>query len=193
MVRRAALKRALKLVATDIRWGLRGILLNTVAGGWLTPRIVRTGIYRLAGMDVRNVGVFTGCTFVGEALVSIGARTFINRACYFEAVGPITIGDDTLVGMNVMFATSSHPFDDSGQFDVRAEGLPITVGDRCWIGTRVVVLPGVTIGDDVVVAAGAVVTRDCASGGLYAGVPARRLRDIHRRPSTRAVAELAEG
>lgn len=55
---------------------------------------------------------------------------------------------------------------------------PITVGDGCWIGARAVILPGVTIGDGCVIAAGAVVSKDCAPNGMYAGVPARRIREL---------------
>ena len=55
---------------------------------------------------------------------------------------------------------------------------PVRIGSGCWLGARVIVLPGVTIGPGCIIAAGAVVAQDCAADGLYAGVPARRLRDL---------------
>jgi acetyltransferase-like isoleucine patch superfamily enzyme len=80
--------------------------------------------------------------------------------------------------MRVMLVTSSHAV---GPCERRAGPLkpaPITVGDGCWIGAGAVLLPGVTVHDGCVIASGAVVTGDCAADGLYAGVPARRVRDL---------------
>jgi len=57
-------------------------------------------------------------------------------------------------------------------------GKPVAVGNGCWIGARVMVMPGVSVGDGCVVAAGAIVTKDCEPHGLYAGVPAQRVRDL---------------
>ena len=80
--------------------------------------------------------------------------------------------------METLFITSTH---EAGTHAGRAGALaaaPISVGEGTWIGARVTVLPGVTIGPGCVIAAGAVVTADCRSDGLYAGIPARRVRDL---------------
>lgn len=173
---------AVRVLSQDVSWSLHHFVMNSVAGSFATPRAARLVIYRLMGVNLETTAIFDRCTIVGPGPVSVGRGSFINRECYFEAVAPITIGADTAVAMQVAFVTSTHPFDDAGRFSSEPEGRPVVIGDRCWIGARAMILPGVTVGDDVVVAAGAVVTRDCASGGLYAGVPARRIRDIGSGP-----------
>ena len=179
-------RRFVRFLAEDLSWGLRDLLVNAVGGFVLTPRAVRYLLYRAAGLDIRTPGIYPDCTFLGYGRVHIDKGSFINRECYFEAVDDISIGKDVAVGMQVLFVTSTHPFGTDGRFDPVARGRPIRVGDRCWLGARVTVLPGVTIGDDVVVAAGAVVTKDCAPGGLYAGVPAARIRELRPGPGSKA-------
>ena len=182
--RRVTVGRFVKILLEDVSWGLRDLLVNGVAGFMLTPRALRYVLYRLAGLGIRTPNIFPDCTFLGDGKVQIGRGSFVNRECYFEAVGDITIGEDVAIAMQVLFVTSTHPFDAEGRFEPQATGRPIRVGDRCWLGARVTVLPGVTIADDVVVASGAVVTKDCASGGLYAGVPAVRVRELRPDAST---------
>lgn len=80
--------------------------------------------------------------------------------------------------MDVMFCTSTHAPRDASRRAGELRLLPIKVGDGCWIVACAIVLPGVTIGRGVVVASGAIVNRDCAANGLYAGIPARRVRDL---------------
>jgi maltose O-acetyltransferase len=105
---------------------------------------------------------------------------FINEGCSFDNLERVTIGDRVHVGPEVLFGTSSH---EMGCSKARAGDVflaPLVVGSGCWIGARAVILPGVTIGEGCVVGAGAVVTKDCLPHGLYAGVPARRVRDLPR-------------
>jgi maltose O-acetyltransferase len=183
-------RRLLVSLGEDIGWGLRELLVNCVAGFVLTPRAVRYLLYRLAGLDIRTPGVYPGCKFMGFARIHIGANSFVNRDCCFEANSDITLGNDVMVAMQVLFVTSGHAIDAEGRAETASTSQPIRVGDRCWLGARVTVLPGVTIGDDVVIAAGSVVTKECAPGGLYAGVPARRIRELPRGSRTNAAAVL---
>ena len=162
----------------DARSARRHLWLNVAAGAAVTPRVLRYWMYRQAGVETATPNIFSGSVVHGRSPVRIGERTFINHGCYFEANAPITIGEECSIGMEVLVVTSSHPLDETGRFSTRSTYLPVTIGNRCWIGARAVLLPGVTIGDDVIVASGAVVTRDCADAGLYAGVPARRVRDL---------------
>jgi maltose O-acetyltransferase len=76
-----------------------------------------------------------------------------------------------------MILTATHNLVD-GRVDHRRASRNVEIGDRVWLGARAMVLPGVTVGDGCVVAAGAVVTRDCEPDGVYAGVPARRIRPV---------------
>jgi maltose O-acetyltransferase len=83
-----------------------------------------------------------------------------------------------------MVVTSHHPTLPDGTVSRVAEPRPVTIGDRVWVGARAQILPGVRIAADAVIAAGAVVTKDCPVAGVYAGVPARLIREtaVHKEP-----------
>ncbi|MDD7966791.1 acyltransferase [Actinomycetospora lemnae] len=163
--------------AWTVTYGLRFLVLNNIAGSVLVPRAARMALYRLMGLDVRTPDIASGATIIGRAPLRIGPGTYVNRRAYIELVAPVTLGESVGLGIDVMLVTSDHPILEDGTFMRSAMGRSILIGDRCWISSRAVVLPGVTIGDDVIVAAGAVVTRDCAPRGVYAGVPARRIKE----------------
>ena len=107
---------------------------------------------------------------------TVGKRVFINSGCRFQDQGGITIGDDVLLGHNVVLATLNH----DPVVARRASMLPapIVIGDKVWIGANATVLPGVTIGKGAIVAAGAVVHRDVPPFTVVGGVPARILREL---------------
>ena len=109
---------------------------------------------------------------------TVGPRTFINVGAVILDVGRVTIGADVQIGPNVQLLTPTHPLDP----EVRRTGLeaaePITIEDNVWLGGGVIVCPGVTIGRDTVVGAGAVVTKDLPPGVLAVGNPARVARAL---------------
>lgn len=140
------------------------------------PRKARWLLLRAAGIRTAAWNIGPRCFFSGD--ITIGRGTFINRECVLDGFAPVRIGERCAIGMRAMLVTSSHRI---GTCERRAgdlEPAPITVGDGCWIGAGAVLLPGVTVGPGCVIASGAVVTHDCTSDGLYAGVPARRIRDL---------------
>jgi len=104
--------------------------------------------------------------------VSVGAYSRINRNCCLDARGSLHIGENVSVSPEVMILTASHRIDDD-RFPV--ESRPVRIEDHVWIGTRAMIMPGVTLGRGSVVAAGAVVTRDVEALEVVAGVPARRV------------------
>ena len=110
--------------------------------------------------------------------IHLGEYVFINSNCYLMDGAPITIGAHTFIGPFCGFYTAAHPL----QYKYRNKGLekaqPITVGENCWFGANVSVMPGVTIGSGCVIAAGSVVTKDIPDNSLTAGVPARVIRTI---------------
>jgi maltose O-acetyltransferase len=110
--------------------------------------------------------------------VSIGAGTFFNYGCLMLDVAPVTIGAACQVATRVQFLTATHPIDPEPRRIGWEYAEPIVVGDNVWLSGGVVVCPGVTIGDDTVVGAGAVVARDLPAGVVAAGVPARVIREI---------------
>ena len=93
----------------------------------------------------------------------------------------IYVGDYTMIGPNVTLATAGHPILPALREEVYQFNLPVRIGRNCWLGAGVIVLPGITIGDNTVVGAGSVVTRDLPSGVVAAGNPCRVLREIGER------------
>ena len=107
----------------------------------------------------------------------IGANVFINQGCHFMDMGGITIGDDVMIGPKVNLVSSGHPVDPA----TRRRGIvskPIAIGNNVWIGVAATILPGVSIGDNAVIAAGAVVSRNVPANTIAAGVPARVLKQL---------------
>jgi len=108
--------------------------------------------------------------------IHVGARTFANFGLVALDVARITIGDDVQIGPNVQLLTPTHPVDAKARREKLEGGAPITIGDNVWLGGGAIVLPGVGIGHDTAVGAGAVVTRDLPAGVVATGNPARVTR-----------------
>jgi acetyltransferase-like isoleucine patch superfamily enzyme len=163
------------ITVADRMW--RGFFINWLAASPLLVNPVRASLMRLYGIRTSTHGIRPGCYFAGRDIV-IGAGTFVNYRCFFDGSAPIRIGKKCGIGMEVLFCTSTHIMGPATERAGRVNPQPITVGDGCWIGARSVILPGVTIGDGCVIAAGTVVNKDCAANGMYAGVPARRTKEL---------------
>lgn len=110
--------------------------------------------------------------------ISIGARTFVNYNLMALDVAPITIGKDCQIGPNVQLLTPTHPIDPQTRKDKLEAAKPIVLADNVWLGGGVIVCPGVTIGENSVIGAGSVVTRDIPANVVAAGSPARVLYEI---------------
>lgn len=110
--------------------------------------------------------------------ISIGDRSFVNFDAVMLDVAPIAIGAACQIAPRVQLLTAAHPVDPEPRRVGWEYGAPIELADNVWLGGGVIVCPGVSIGQDTVVGAGAVVTRDLPSGVVAAGVPARVLREI---------------
>jgi maltose O-acetyltransferase len=108
----------------------------------------------------------------------IGARTFANFGLVALDVAPITIGDDVQIGPNVQLLTPTHPVDAEPRRAKWEAARPITVSNNVWLGGGVIVLPGVSIGENTVVGAGAVVTKDLPGDVVAVGNPARIIRRL---------------
>ena len=109
---------------------------------------------------------------------TIGARTFINVNAVILDVAEVRIGDDCQIGPNVQLLTPTHPLDPEERRNRWEAAEPISIEDNVWLGGGVIVLPGVTIGRDAVVGAGAVVTKDVPPRTLVVGNPARVIRTL---------------
>ncbi|WP_373307233.1 acyltransferase [Demequina activiva] len=110
--------------------------------------------------------------------VRIGVGAFINEGVYVDSQASVTIGERVRIADHVRLLTSTHRPGDREQRAGPLTAAPLTIGHGAWIGSGATVLPGADIATGCVVAAGAVVTEPTADDGLYAGVPARRIRDL---------------
>jgi maltose O-acetyltransferase len=108
----------------------------------------------------------------------VGARTFVNFGLVALDVAPIHIGDDVQIGPYVQLLTPTHPLEPELRRAKWEAAEPIAIGDNAWLGGGVIVCPGVTIGADAVVGAGAVVTTDLPPAVLALGTPARVVRSL---------------
>ena len=108
--------------------------------------------------------------------ITVGKRVFINSGCRFQDQGGITIKDDALIGHNAVLATLNHGFLPDDRKDITPS--PIVIGKNVWLGANVTVLPGVTVGDNSILAAGAVVSQDVPPNTVVGGVPAKFIKRI---------------
>lgn len=108
--------------------------------------------------------------------IHVGRNVFINSCCQFQDQGGIFIGDGCLIGHSVVMATLNHGMDPADRQNLYH--APIVIGRGVWIGAHATILSGVHIGDDAVVAAGAVVTKDVPARMIVGGVPAKVIKSI---------------
>lgn len=103
--------------------------------------------------------------------IKVGKNVFINSGCRFQDQGGITLGDQVLLGHNVVLATINHDYDPEKRGTMHL--APIVLNKKTWIGSNSTILPGVTVGENSIVAAGSVVTKDVASNTIVGGNPAK--------------------
>lgn len=131
----------------------------------------------LIGREVdENFGLFPPFYTDYGKNIKVGKRVFINSGCCFQDQGGIEIGDDALIGQQVVIATVNHDLDPEKRGNMSP--APVKIGNRVWIGAHATVLPGVTVGEGAVIAAGAVVTKDVPANTVVAGVPAKVIKKI---------------
>jgi maltose O-acetyltransferase len=112
--------------------------------------------------------------------LTIGARCFANFGLVALDVAAISIGDDVQIGPNVQLLTPTHPVEPEPRRQKWEGAQPIVIGDNVWLGGGAIVLPGVTIGENTVVGAGSVVTRDLPANVVAVGNPARVVRSLEQ-------------
>jgi maltose O-acetyltransferase len=152
-----------------------GTLLTHAYNHWLSncpSRWVRLAfLRRYMGAMGKGTGIQMGCRFLNARKVHLGERNVINFGCLLDGRRfQIRTGSDVSIGPEASILTLGH---DPQSPDFADRGGDVVIGDRVWIGYRAILLPGVTIGEGGVVAAGAVVTRDVEPFAIVAGSPAR--------------------
>lgn len=150
------------------------ILLSTA---YHTQDEVRVLLAELFGHEVpSSLRVFPPLYTDYGKNIKIGEGVFINACCHFQDHGGVTIGDGCQIGHNVVFATLNHELAPERRKTTRP--APIVLGKNVWIGSNATILQGVTIGDNAIVAAGAVVTKDVEPDTVVGGVPAKIIKRI---------------
>jgi acetyltransferase-like isoleucine patch superfamily enzyme len=165
--------------ALRARWYLRHAELGTRVRLRGTPVVVARGRI-VIGERVQLVSTVATLELVAEAggTLEIGARSLVNFGCSIVALDRVTIGPRALIGPHCMIMdTAFHDVDPARRLEPPT-AQPITIGENVWLGARVVVLPGVTIGDDSVIGIGSVVTHDIPPRSVAVGVPAKVVKTL---------------
>lgn len=152
--------------------------------GYIPSHILRKLIYKLSGVKIgKGSTIHMWANFFNPKGVVIGEDAIVGDHCFLDGRDRLIIGSHTDIASQVLVYNSEHDLEDEW---FRARTAPVEIGDYCFIGPRVIILPGVKIGNGAVVAAGAVVTKDVEPFKIVGGVPAkeigeRKLKDPHYR------------
>lgn len=140
------------------------------------PEEITQLLSKILDNEVQDVTVFTPLYINCGKHITIGKNVFINFDCTFLALGGITIQDDVLIGPKVSLITENHPLNPEERKGLIAK--PIMIKKNVWIGANATILPGVTIGENAVVAAGAVVSKDVPHNTVVGGIPAKFIKNV---------------
>ena len=163
-----------KKVYAAINISLGNIFINKIPS-----RTIRRVFYKLMGMKIGNNSViFRRADILAPYSISIGDNTSIGWFCHLDGRGGITIGSNTNISSYTKLVTGTHDIDSLDY--VSAQFRPISIGSHVWVCTGAILLPGVTIGDGAVIAAGSVVTKDVPPYTVVGGVPANTIRTRRR-------------
>lgn len=142
-----------------------------------TPYEIRALLAELTGRQVDESFTmfppfYTDC----GVNIEVGKDVFINSCCNFQDQGGITIGEGSFIGHKVVLATLNHGLAPEDRASLYPS--PIVIGKNVWVGASATLLPGVTVGDNAIIAAGAVVRQDVPANTIVAGVPAKIIRTL---------------
>lgn len=155
------------------------------------PHRFRVVLLRSAGAEIgENVLLFGGLRIHGTDQLSLANDVFVNWDCYLDISAPISIATGVRIGNHVRIVTSTHQLGHSARRAGPGIAKSVHIGEGVWIGAGVTILPGVSIARGCVIAAGAVVTMTTDEDGLYAGVPARRIKSLPTETTLAADLEL---
>lgn len=124
------------------------------------------------------VTFWLGPNQISAGAISIGNNTYIGRNCYLASHLRLDIGNDCLIGAYSYITTTHHQYSDPS-VPIRSQGIfgsNVKIGDGCWIGTHVCILPGVSVGHNSIIGAGSVVTKSVPPNEIWAGIPAKKIR-----------------
>lgn len=153
-------------------------LMNDIASLEILPSKIRIMILNVCGTKIMASRILPKCYFAGSKL-QIGKGTTVNFYNKFDSeYATIIVGENVGIGMNNLFLTTSHKIGGQDKRVGDTSHASIVIEDNSWLGSNIVVCPGVTIGKGCVIASGSVVIENCLPNGFYAGVPAKLKRII---------------
>ena len=127
-----------------------------------------------------DIDLWDGVHIEKPSLLYVGNKVSINRGCIINAGGRVCIGNNVMIGPRVIIYSQNHRYDEKGtNFD--SQGYiykELVIKENVWIGAACVILPGVTISENCIIAAGSVLTKSTQPNGLYAGNPAKRIKEV---------------
>lgn len=148
-----------------------------INGGFHTAEELRKLFFELIGKEEdKTFGIFPPVYTDFGKNITVGRNVFINEGCCFQDQGGIEIGDGCLLGHQVVIATINHDLAPEKRGNMVL--APVKLGKNVWVGAHATILSGVTVGDNAVIAAGAVVTKDVPANTVVGGVPAKIIKRI---------------
>lgn len=135
-------------------------------------------IKEIFGSYGKNISVQSRFNCDNGKNIHVGNDFLSNYNLTILDIAPVNIGNNVMIGPNVDIYTVNHPMTAQGRRKYMAKGFPVTIGNDVWIGGKVSIMPGVTIGNNVVIAAGAVITKDVPDDTLVGGVPAKVIKKL---------------
>ena len=160
-------------------------VMHVAMSPFLPTKLARRSLLGLIGVRLPRSSYIAAGTIIGSDRIRIGENVGINIQCHLDGAAEIFLEDNVRIGSRVTIITGTHDIEPNVlRRDLTKKTIPrpVTIGRGSWICANVLILPGVTIGEGCVVAAGSVVNRDLAANGLYAGVPARLVRELPLSP-----------
>jgi acetyltransferase-like isoleucine patch superfamily enzyme len=152
-------------------------ITSELNGAYRTPDEIRYLFSKLTGQHIdESFMMFPPFHTDCGRNIKVGKNVFINSCCNFQDQGGIIIGDGSLIGHKTVLATLNHGLTPEDRHSLYPS--PIMIGKNVWVGASVTILPGVTVGDNAIIAAGAVVTKDVPANTVVAGVPAKVIRSV---------------
>lgn len=150
-------------------------LVNEILSAYVVPLKLRMTIFSIIGIRCRK-SVIHGKYYIGSKHLILGENSYINREVLInnENDAYVKIGNNCSIAYRVSFYTTNHIMEDKNKRGGKCFNEDIIIGNGCWIGANSIILPGVTLGDGVVIAAGSVVNKDCDSNCFYSGIPAKK-------------------
>jgi len=180
-----------RTLALALYYGLTSHMRSSDNPGTIGARLNRLLVRRIFRQCGRGVNIRPGVYFGSGRNLSLGDDSMLGQNSIIGSTAEVKIGNDVMMGPEVLIYTSNHGT--AAGTPMRQQPLecaPVWIGNDVWIGARCIILPGVTVGDGAVLAAGAVVTADVPANAVVGGVPARLLK-YRTAEGTRASAAAA--